>query len=117
MITAKYLIYTFLKCLICTIIIECIFAFILKVRNKKDYLNIILVNVLTNPLLNAILIYINIFISLKARRIAVYPLEILVVIIEGFIYKKCTTFKKPYLMSLLLNGFSYTLGLIINLII
>ena len=37
------------RCLLLTIIIELVVALILSVRDKKDILNIILVNVLTNP--------------------------------------------------------------------
>lgn len=104
--------------LICTIVIEVGLAIILKYR-KKDILNILLVNILTNPLLNSIVIAINYFYGLKARNISLYILEILVVIIEGFIYQKYLERKKinGYILSLVLNIASCGLGMLINNII
>ena len=104
--------------LICTIVIEVGLAIILKYR-KKDILNILLVNILTNPLLNSIVIAINYFYGLKARNISLYILEILVVIIEGFIYQKYLERKKinGYILSLVLNIASCGLGMLVNNII
>ena len=105
--------------LISTIIIEMSISYLLRVRNKKDLLNIILVNILTNPLLVTITLYINICYGLRYRNILIYPLEIIVVIIEGSIYKKYLKYKKinPYLLSLILNCSSYIIGLGINYLI
>ena len=47
------------RCLFFTILIELIVALILKVRDKKDILNIILVNTMTNPLLVSLTVYIT----------------------------------------------------------
>ena len=73
-------------------------------------------NLLTNPLLNAIIIYVNIFIGIKERNISLIFLEIFVVFIEGFIYQKVLKYKKIncYLLSLILNFSSCFLGTIIN---
>lgn len=102
-----------------TIIIELLVAILLKIRNKKDILNIVLVNIMTNPLLVTITLYINIFYGLKYRNILIYPLELLVVLTEGRIYKKHLNYKKinPYLLSLILNASSYLIGLVINNIV
>ena len=54
--------------LIITLIIECLIGLILKYR-KKDLLNIFLVNILTNPLLNAIIGSVNYYFGLKIRNI------------------------------------------------
>ena len=104
--------------LICTIIIECGLAFILRYRGK-DLLNVLLVNILTNPLLNSCIVAINVYYGIKARNISLYILEVLVVIVEGYIYQKYLNRKKinGYLLSLILNIASYGLGLIINKII
>lgn len=105
--------------LICTILIEVIVSIILKVKNKKDILNIVLVNILTNPIVVAISFIINIYIGIKIRNISLIFIEILVVIIEGRIYKKHLEFKNinPYMLSLILNIASYGGGLIINKLI
>ena len=106
-------------CLLSTIIVEVIVSLLLKVRDKKDILNIILVNIMTNPLLVSITVYINIFYGLKYKNIIIYPLEILVVLVEGLVYKRYLKYKKinPYLLSLILNISSYLIGLFINRII
>ena len=104
--------------LTCTIIIEVSIAFILKYRDK-DLLNVLLVNILTNPLLNSSIVAINVYYGLRARNICLYILEVIVVIVEGFIYQKYLTRKKlnGYILSLILNLSSYGLGLLINKII
>ena len=104
--------------LLCTLIIEVSIAFILQYR-KKDLLNVLLVNVLTNPLLNSSVIAINYFYGLKARNISLYIFEVLVILTEGFIYNKYLERKKinGYLLSLILNIASYVIGLLINKII
>ncbi len=101
--------------LTCTIIIEVVVAFILKYRGK-DILNIVLVNILTNPLLNSIIVAINYYYGLKARNIVLIILEILVVIVEGFMYQQYLTKKKlnGYILSLILNIASYEIGLLVN---
>ncbi len=104
--------------LVSTIIIEVTVAFILHYR-KKDLVNVILVNILTNPLLNSLVVAINYYYGLKARNISLYILEVLVVLVEGFIYWKYLDRKKinGFILSLILNIASYGLGLLINKII
>ena len=107
-----------LKCLILTIIIEIIIGLLLKIKNKKDILNITLVNLITNPIVVSIPVYINIKFGLLERNICLIILELLTLFIEGFIYKKVLNYKKinPYLISLILNLSSYLIGEIINYI-
>ena len=103
-------------CLIMTIIIELSFALILGVKNKKDILNVILVNLLTNPLVTSIPILVLITIGWKERIISLIILELLTLITEGFIYLKTLSYKKlnPFLLALILNGASYFIGEVIN---
>ena len=105
-----------LKCLICTIIIEIVIALILKIKDKKDLINILLVNILTNPIVVSIPVLILFIYGKKYSYITLYILEIITVITEGFIYKKVLKYKKinPYLISLILNLGSYLIGEIIN---
>ena len=102
----------------CTIVIEVSIAFILKYRGK-DLINVLLVNILTNPLLNSSIIAINYFYGLKTRNICLFIFEILVVIVEGFIYQKYLEKRRinGYLLSFILNVASYGLGLLINKIV
>ena len=77
-----------IRCLLLTVIIELIIALILGVRNKKDIINIILVNVITNPIvvMSQTLLYIKFGYNIEMIGIAI--LEVLVVLVEGLIYKK-----------------------------
>ena len=99
-------------CLLITIIIEVIFALLFKVRDKKDILNVILANIITNPVVVILPHYISFNYGFKLYDIVLLILEILAVIVEGFIYHKYLKYKKinPYLLSLLLNVLSYFIG-------
>lgn len=113
----KYPIWVMLLiCLIATILIEVTFALIFKVRDKKDLVNVVLVNIFTNPIVSSVPFAVNIFYGLMERNIVLAILEVLTVIVEGFIYSKTLKYKKinPYLLSLLLNVCSYFIGNIIN---
>ena len=107
-----------IRCLLSTIIIELLLALILGVRDKKDILNIILVNTMTNPLLVSLITYIT-YNKTYNRTISIIIMEILVVIIEGLTYKKILKFNKknPYILSLILNASSFLIGEIINYLI
>lgn len=107
-----------LICLSSTIVIELIMSLLLGIRNKKDILNVILVNIMTNPLIVSILMYIT-YNKLFNTTISIIILEILVVLTEGFTYKKVLTFDKinPYVLSLILNITSYFIGGLLNNII
>ena len=85
-------------------------------ERKKDYLNIILVNCITNPLVVSIPVFINVRFGLLQRHISLIILELLTLFIEGFVYKKVLKFKKmnPYLISLILNISSFLIGELIN---
>lgn len=104
-----------IRCLLVTIIIELLVALILKVKDKKDILNIILVNTMTNPLLVSLTVYIT-YNRIFNIVLSIIVLEFLVVLIEGFTYKKVLKYKKinPFILALILNFSSYFIGEIIN---
>lgn len=114
-----FLVKNMIFCLFITIVIECAVAFILKVRNLKDYLNIIIVNFMTNPLVVSIPVYFNIMYGIKYRNIAYYFLELFAVISEGYIYKKYLKYNKinPFIFSCILNLTSFLTGEIFGRII
>lgn len=107
-----------LICFSSTIVIELIMSLLIGIRNKKDILNVILVNIMTNPLVVSILMYIT-YNRLFNTTISIIILEILVILTEGFAYKKVLTFDKinPYVLSLILNISSYFIGGLLNNII
>jgi len=104
-----------LICLLLTIVIEVIIGLIMGIRDKKDFLNVILVNMLTNPIVTSVPTYFLFFNSPLVSNISLAVLEVLTVIVEGFIYSKTLKYKKinPYLVALILNISSYLLGLVI----
>lgn len=110
--------YVMINCLLFTLIIEIAVSLILKVREKKDFLNILLVNIMTNPIVVSLPVFVNIRFGLIKRNVTVIILEIFTVLIEGKIYSKYLKFKKinPYILSLILNLCSYIIGDIIKYI-
>lgn len=108
-----------LRCLSLTALVETIFAIIFGVRKKKDILNIVLANIITNPPIVSITFACNIFFGLQIRNIILIILEIMVVFIEGVIYFKYLDYKKinPFILALLLNLLSYGFGELYNFIL
>lgn len=98
-----------------TIIIETLLAYILKIREKEDLLNIIIINFITNVALNIFIIISSILFNKLIINIIL--LEILIIVVEGIFYKKKLSYKKinPFLISLILNTVSYLFSIIIKL--
>lgn len=103
-----------------TVVIEVSLAAIAKVRDEENLTTVLWVNVLTNPVVVFIanmisMIFENYFITM----VSIYILEILVLIVEGFLFKKYlkNVKMKPYLFALYLNGISFFIGEIINWIL
>lgn len=97
-----------------TVILEAAAAFLLGVRTGKGQLIVFLANVMTNPLLNAILTAVSFLISPDMYTVFLIPLEIAVVFIEGLVYKGIRELKRdPFFFSFLLNACSLLLGTVI----
>ena len=98
-----------------TIIIETLLAYILKIREKENLLNIIIINFITNVALNIFIIISSILFNKLIINIIL--LEILIIVVEGIFYKKKLSYKKinPFLISLILNTVSYLFSIIIKL--
>ncbi len=103
--------FSMLTALALTIVLEAALAFLLGVRAWYGQGVVLLVNVITNPLLNAILTVVSFYISPAAYFWFLVPLEILIVFAEGRLFKSTLTLRQnPYLFSLVLNAGSYLLG-------
>lgn len=104
------------RCLILTIVVEVIVGLILGIRNKKDIINVILVNIVTNPIVVSIPILIYLYYGYNYERLSLYILEVITLFVEGLIYLKVLNYKKinPFLISLFLNLSSYLIGELIN---
>lgn len=103
-------------CLFTTLTIEVIVSLLLKIKEKKDLLNIILVNTLTNPILVASTALIRVVIGIKYQLPSTIIFELIAFFTEGFIYNKVLKYKKinGYILSLILNISSYSIGHIVN---
>lgn len=98
--------------LILTIVIELLVLFILGFRDKKLYLTVTLINIITNPSLNIILFQTHSLLESLGYLYVIF-LEILVVLCEYLMLK--FTFKDskiPFLkLSFVLNSSSFLLGI------
>ena len=103
-----------------TIIAELLFAAVLKVRNKYDLVEIVLINCVTNPVINYILNTVLLFGNIQKEYFycLIALLEIGVVISEGMFYKKTLrhTGINPFVLSFLLNCASYLSGLTVIIV-
>lgn len=103
---------TYIIASVLTIIIEILTIFLLGLRNKKLFLNVILVNILTNPALNILLNYTQDYFK-EIYFIYIIFLEITVVIIEWLFLKfRLKELKLPFfLISFTINSVSFLSGL------
>lgn len=101
--------------LILTISIELLISLLIGIRKRNDIISIIVVNILTNPIVVFIAnILNNLRISLLYWGIIII-LELIVVFVEGKVFKKILNFKKisGYKLSLINNIISFIIGAII----
>ena len=111
-------IFILLRNLLLTVLIEGALVLVF-VRKSETLYHSVLVNMLTNPLINLILILWASYVPLPAEPyyyIATAFLEIAVVITEWILYYKMVDFgvKKAFFTSFALNAASYSFGLLIN---
>ena len=106
--------------LVLTIMIEVTLSLLLGLRGENNIETVIWINCITNPVVVVItnLIYM-LSQNLIVRNIVLAILEIVVIFVEGFLFKKfLKNLKiKPYIFSIYINGLSFSFGLIISLII
>lgn len=107
-----------LYCLCSTVVIEGVLAFLWGVRRAADQLVVLLANVLTNPLLVSVGYWILFRFGTRGYNIGTAVMEVLVVLTEGWIYKRILTQQKhPFVLSLLCNAGSFLIGLGLNALI
>ena len=102
-----------------TLAVEFIMALILGVRDKKGLITVVLANVITNPAVVFISALTWHFCGPDVYTIIVTVLEIAVLVIESYIYKKILwddSWGRAIRISLILNFCSYFAGEIINMI-
>ena len=102
--------------LLMTIVLELLAAVVLGLRGR-DLLLTMIVNLLTNPIVTASF-YILSGLTMLPEPLIKLILEISAVTAEWLIYRKYgENIKRPLLLSVGLNGFSFFLGMLINYLI
>ena len=112
--------YLFLKPLILTIIFEEIAAVLFfRIRNRRDLLVILLVNIITNPLLVYFSLMLMYYLGIGTGRVLTYlVLEPIVIFVEFFLYRKHLISRNDCLIiSVVLNLFSIIGGLLCQRIV
>ncbi len=99
-----------------TLLLELLVAGLCRLRGR-DYLLLILVNILTNPAV----VYLDMLcrnLIPDGRNLWQIPLEAAAILIEGFCYARfARSIRRPWMFALVANIFSYGVGLFINLMI
>ncbi len=104
--------------LIGTVVIESFFAFLLGIRNKHDHINIVLANIMTNPLLVILTFTIKAKYGNDFYFFSLLTAEIMAVTGEGFLYKSYLKYNRigPFLLSMILNAASCFIDLLVTYI-
>ena len=104
--------------LMLTVLLEVPVGYALGARKSKKVITMILANVITNPLVGYFRLCLILFFS-NMESAGILVLEFLAFISEGFMFSKFDTIDKrnPYLVSLILNLISFSIGEIIALIL
>ena len=109
----KELILTFAISLGLTLLLELLLARLCRLRGR-DYLLVVLVNILTNPAV----VYLDMVCAAhlpNGRDLWQIPLEVAAILIEGLCYARyARSLRRPWMFALVANLFSYGCGLLLN---
>lgn len=109
---------TFLFCLILTIFVELVVAYLIGIKNKQALLIIIAAQVFTNPIAVFITSACMEWTTDSAQYFAcVIVVELVVIAVEGLIYKFKGVSSAPWKLSILCNLASVSLGILIQVFI
>ena len=100
--------------LVCTLVLETGAAAALGVRKGSDLLYVVLANLLTNPVVSVLPFVAVSRFGYGAKLPVTAAAEIGAVLAEWLVYRRFLSFRRipPFLLSLLLNAFSYLTGVI-----
>lgn len=101
--------------LVLTIVVEIIVAGFFGLRNKAEISAVVLINLITNPAMNFVILLNNYFWLKNNTTIFTVCLEIIVVVIEWklLVYSRRLNNKKSFVLSLSMNAASFLAGLLI----
>ena len=107
------LLLTFASSLGLTLLLELLIARLCRLRGR-DYLLVLLVNILTNPTV----VYLDMVCAShvpNGRDLWQIPLEVAAILIEGWCYARyARSLRRPWMFALVANLFSYGCGLLLN---
>jgi len=104
--------------LVLTIILEVVLSYLLGIKKINDIKLVIFVNIYTNPIVVFLSNIILIMNNMLVYYITVFILEIGAIIIETILYKRYLNENvKHVYLSIYNNIFSFSIGLILNLIL
>ena len=103
------------EALILTIVIEVSVAWLFGLRSKTELWTVILINVITNPLLNYLIMVNGYFHLISQVNVLILCLEAVIVLVEWrllvWVLRQGT--KKMLVLSVVMNAASYLAGLLI----
>lgn len=100
-----------------TILFEELFAVALRIRNKRDLLLVCLVNLLTNPIV-VLGYYLAVYYTSWNPTLVKIPLELLAISVEAYYYTtRGQKFLHPVWFALAANLFSFSVGMIIRMVL
>ena len=98
--------------LLITLALELVFALVWGLRKQQLWM-VVLMNILTNPAANALYGFMTVYLGWR-QVLPTIVLETAVIIVEGLC---CRDFmKKPWLFVILVNLFSYSAGLLLQIL-
>ena len=124
-----------LRCLVCTVVIEGVAAFVLGIRRAADQAVVALANVLTNPPLVVSTTLVGLFCGRGAYTVTLIILEVAALLVEALVYRSVMRLGTgsggrfsfftggdvrfanrfaPIIVSLILNACSYFGGELLN---
>lgn len=109
----KDLLLILVQSLILTIVLETVLGSFLGIRSKDDLILLCMVNLLTNPVAVLTSYLARGLLPFSIRRFQIF-LELIVVVVEGFYYKRYSKkIRHPWLISIVLNVSSYGCGILL----
>ena len=104
-----------LEALLLTIVIEVVVAWLFGLRSKRELWTVVLINVITNPLLNYLIAVNGYFHLISQTTILILCLEVAVVLVEWrlLVWVLGQNSRKMLLLSFVMNACSYLAGLLI----
>lgn len=106
----SYLIESMIISLVLTILIEELFVLLVGIRRKEDFILVLLVNIITNPMVVFLYQAVNYYLNVDMRIVTIF-LEMTVILVEAKYFARYgQDIQHPLLISIGANVISYGIG-------